>query len=95
MSEPDLLYRREFLESLRLLERAFILVQQRGGQIPVIVGGAAVEYHSGGRIQSGDVDLVEGSEEVWRKHFSMLAFVVRIANADCCGASIFWVSLSR
>lgn len=64
MSEAELPYRREFLASLRLLEQAFALARRRGAQLPVIVGGAAVEYHTGGAIQSGDVDLVEVSEHI-------------------------------
>lgn len=61
-SEPG--YRGAFLEALRLLERAFALAQQRGACLPVIVGGAAVEYHTMSAVQSGDFDLAEGDEDL-------------------------------
>ena len=64
MADGELIYRKEFLEGLRLLERAFALVEKRGAQLPIIVGGAAVEYHTAGAIQSGDFDLVEGSDAI-------------------------------
>jgi hypothetical protein len=64
VADNDLGYRLGFVEALRLLERAFALAEERGAQLPVIVGGAAVEYHTGGAIQSGDVDLAEGDEAI-------------------------------
>ena len=57
-------YRRAFSEGLRLLERAFVLTVERGGRLPVIVGGADVEYHTLGSIQSGDFDLVGGNDVI-------------------------------
>lgn len=64
VAKSDLGYRPGFVEALRLLERAFALAEERGAQLPVIVGGAAVEYHTGSAIQSGDVDLAEGDEAI-------------------------------
>lgn len=64
MAEGTSVYRAGFVETLRLLERAFALAEERGAVLPVIVGGAAVEYHTGSEIQSGDVDLAEGDEAI-------------------------------
>jgi hypothetical protein len=52
------MYRPEFIEALRLLSRAFDIAEARGAPRPVIVGGSAVEYHTGGELTSGDFDLV-------------------------------------
>lgn len=51
-------YRKEFIETLVLLSRAFRIVEKQGGKPPVIVGGAAVEYYTAGNIVSGDFDII-------------------------------------
>lgn len=58
------MFRREYLEALRLLSRAFHAVEERTGSRPVIVGGSAVEYYTAGTITSGDFDLVAPDAEV-------------------------------
>jgi hypothetical protein len=57
-------YREEYLEALRVLSRAFDIAEKRGAPRPVIVGGGAVEFYTGGEITSGDFDLVAVGEEI-------------------------------
>jgi hypothetical protein len=57
-------YRSAFIDALRLLAEAFASVREQGVSPPIIVGGAAVEYHTGGAIQSNDVDLITLHDEV-------------------------------
>ena len=58
------MYRKVYLEALRLLSRAFDIAEQRGAPRPVIVGGSAVEFYTGGAITSGDFDLVAARAEI-------------------------------
>ncbi|HXQ52295.1 MAG TPA: hypothetical protein VN754_07540 [Candidatus Binataceae bacterium] len=51
-------YRTEFVEALKLLAGAFAEIMRAGHKRPVIVGGAAVEFYTGGSIVSGDFDVV-------------------------------------
>ncbi len=37
-----------YIEALRLRSRAFDIAEQRGAPRPVIVGGSAVEFYTGG-----------------------------------------------
>ncbi|MEK0085525.1 hypothetical protein [Benzoatithermus flavus] len=55
-------FRREYVETLRLLARAFALYEVQGYERPIIVGGSAVEYYTHGAVESGDFDLVEADE---------------------------------
>lgn len=52
-------FRPEYVATLELLARALALYEAEEHRRPVIVGGAAVEYYTGGEIESGDVDVVE------------------------------------
>jgi len=56
-------FRKEFVEALELLARAFERVVQNGYSRPVLVGGAAVEFYTGGAVVSGDFDIVTQAEE--------------------------------
>jgi hypothetical protein len=51
-------YRPEFLEALKLLAEAFGEVVAAGYPRPVLVGGAVVEFYTGGAVVSGDFDVV-------------------------------------
>jgi hypothetical protein len=51
-------FRPEFVEALTLLARACDEVVARGYERPVLVGGGAVEFHTGGALMSGDFDFV-------------------------------------
>lgn len=56
-------FRLEYIEALKLLAGAFEEVVAKGHAWPVLVGGAAVEFYTGGAITSGDFDVVTPSEE--------------------------------
>jgi hypothetical protein len=51
-------YRPEFVEGLSLLAEAFDEVVAAGYERPIIVGGAAVEFYTGGAVASGDFDVL-------------------------------------
>jgi hypothetical protein len=55
-------FRREYVETLRLLAQAFTLYEAQGYRRPIVVGGSAVEYYTHGEVESGDFDLVEADE---------------------------------
>ncbi len=55
-------FRPEFTEALALLARAFDMVVAGGHARPVLVGGASVEFYTGGAITSGDFDVVTGAQ---------------------------------
>lgn len=58
------MYRKAYVEALQLLSRAFDIAQKRGAARPVIVGGSAIEFYTGGEITSGDFDLVSAHAEI-------------------------------
>lgn len=58
------MYRKEYVEALRVLSRAFDIAEKRGAPRPVIVGGSAVEFYTGGEITSGDFDLVSAHADI-------------------------------
>lgn len=53
-----MVFRPEYIEALDLIARASDRVVEMGGMRPIVVGGAAVEFYTGGAIASGDFDLV-------------------------------------
>lgn len=55
-------YRPEFVAALELLARACALLEARGQMLPVLVGGAVVEFDSLGAVTSGDFDLHGGDD---------------------------------
>jgi hypothetical protein len=57
-------YRKEYLDGLRLLSHAFDIAEERGASRPVIVGGGAVEYYTGSEFMSGDFDLVAPHDDI-------------------------------
>jgi hypothetical protein len=61
MSESP--YRPEFVDALKLLAQAFDDVVNAKCGRPVLVGGAAVEFHTGGALVSGDFDVVTVAQE--------------------------------
>lgn len=56
-------YRAEFQLALELLARACTALQRRGVPLPVLVGGAVVEFDTGSGIATGDFDLVTPHQE--------------------------------
>lgn len=60
-SPPDasaVVYRPEYATALNLLARASATLKGRGLPLPILVGGAVVEFDTAGQIHSGDFDLV-------------------------------------
>jgi hypothetical protein len=55
-------YRPEFEAALRLLARVGTHVVAAGGEMPVLVGGAAVELYSASALATGDFDIVTGNQ---------------------------------
>jgi len=55
-------FRKEFVQALELLARAFERVVTGGHPRPILVGGAAVEFYTGGAVVSGDFDIVTPAE---------------------------------
>ncbi|WP_149539515.1 hypothetical protein [Siccirubricoccus phaeus] len=47
------LYRPEFVAALNLLARACALMARGGHPLPILVGGAVVEFDTGSQITSG------------------------------------------
>jgi hypothetical protein len=55
-------YRPEFVAALALLAEAFDEVVAVGYDRPIIVGGAAVEFYTGGAVVSGDFDVLTAAQ---------------------------------
>ncbi|HWB50605.1 MAG TPA: hypothetical protein VG651_15960 [Stellaceae bacterium] len=55
-------YRPEFIAALSLLAEAFDEVVAAGYERPIIVGGAAVEFYTGGAVASGDFDVLTAAQ---------------------------------
>lgn len=53
-----MMYRKEYAAALNLLARACAILKQRDLPLPILVGGAVVEFDTAGKIHSGDFDLV-------------------------------------
>lgn len=55
-------FRAEYTAALALVATAFDAYTRDGLPRPVLVGGAAVEYYTGGGVVSGDIDIVEADQ---------------------------------
>lgn len=60
-------FRPEFIEALTLLARVCDDMAARGYRRPVLVGGAAVEFHTGSALVSGDFDFVADDQRVFEE----------------------------
>ena len=60
-------FRPEFIEALTLLAKACDDVVAKGYDRPVLVGGAAVEFHTRSAVTSGDFDFVTQAHEAFEK----------------------------
>lgn len=67
-------YRPEYLEALTLIARAASATVRAGGSPPILVGGAAVEFFTGGAITSGDFDLWTGADDLIRRNLLAVGF---------------------
>jgi len=81
-------YRPEFEKGLGLLARAFDAVCEKGHSRPVLVGGAVVEYYTGGLIHSGDFDISTISQDVLERELEKLGFV-REVNGSRLARGLF------
>jgi hypothetical protein len=68
-------YRPAFVAGLKLLAEAFRDVVAAGYSRPVLVGGAAVEFYTGGAITSGDFDVVTAAQEELERSLLARGFV--------------------
>lgn len=67
-------YRPEYLEALALIAKAANATVRAGGNPPILVGGAAVEFFTGGAITSGDFDLWTGADDLIRRNLLAVGF---------------------
>ena len=68
-------YRAEYVEALTLLAKASSMVRASGYEAPVLVGGAVVEFDTGGRVVSGDFDFVSTNDEPFARALVELGLV--------------------
>ena len=68
-------YRPEFFEALALLAQACDDMAAKGYDRPVLVGGAAVEIHTGGAVTTADFDFVTPRHEAFEKILLNYGFV--------------------
>jgi hypothetical protein len=55
-------YRPEFLAALDLLARASRVLEQAGKPLPILVGGAVVEFDTMSAVTTGDLDVVSADQ---------------------------------
>lgn len=67
-------FRKEFVDALTLLAAAFDRVVEQGHERPVLVGGGAVEFYTGGAVLSGDLDVVTDAQQVFEAALVDLGF---------------------
>ena len=75
MNEDVAPWREEFIAALRLLARASDAMASRGLGRPVLVGGGAVEFYSGGALMTGDIDVTTPSQPELEEELRRLGFV--------------------
>lgn len=75
MTSPDLPWRPEFLDALRILARASEAMAERGLPRPVLVGGGAVEFYTGSAVMTGDLDLTTPAQLELEEELQKLGFV--------------------
>jgi len=75
MAETQHPWRPEFIHALRLLARLCEAMVRRGLPRPVLVGGGAVEFYSGGTVMTGDIDLTSPVQPELEEELQKLGFV--------------------
>lgn len=75
MAEPDMPWRPEFLDALRLLARLSERMAKRGLPRPVLVGGGAVEFYTGSAVMTGDIDVTSPVRPELEEELRELGFV--------------------
>lgn len=56
-------YRPEFTAALGLLAQACAILRRQGVPLPILVGGAVVEFDTAGHAHTGDLDLVTAADD--------------------------------
>ncbi|CCQ72408.1 hypothetical protein [Magnetospira sp. QH-2] len=67
-------FRSEYVETLKLLARAFEGVTARGFESPVLVGGAVVEFNTESDVTSGDFDVVTPYQDALKEELVRVGF---------------------
>ena len=67
-------FRPEFSEALSLLGMAMKTLAAQGFELPILVGGAAVEFYTGGAVISGDFDFVTPHQQALNRALAELGF---------------------
>ena len=68
------LFRPAFIEALSLLAKACDDLADKGYERPILVGGAAVEFHTGGLVVSGDFDFVTDDQQAFEAALTRYGF---------------------
>jgi hypothetical protein len=68
-------YRSEFVAALEPLAQACGLMKAAGVPLPILVGGAVVEFDTKGAIVSGDFDFAGGDDRGFREAMLAVGFV--------------------
>ncbi|TCZ64340.1 hypothetical protein [Roseicella aquatilis] len=63
------------MDALELIGRACVILRQRGVPLPILVGGAVVEFDTGSRITSGDFDFVTAHEDAFAEALLAVGFL--------------------
>jgi hypothetical protein len=74
-------FRPQFIEAMALLARACDEFSAKGYPRPIVVGGAAVEFYTGGAIMSGDVDFFTD----WQREFENVLITLGFRREDRSG----------
>jgi hypothetical protein len=75
MAEEPLPWRPEFIEALRLLAKLSDALEARRLPRPVLVGGGAAEFYSGGAMMTGDLDVTSPVQRELEEELRHLGFV--------------------
>lgn len=68
-------YRPEFAAALDLLAQAMTILRDRGAPLPVLVGGAVVEFDTRSAVSTGDFDPLGGDEPATAEALEQVGFV--------------------
>jgi hypothetical protein len=74
MVAVDPVFRPEFREALTLLGRAIGNMRKQGLTPPILVGGAAVEFYTGGAVTTGDFDFVTPLQDEFFQELEKVGF---------------------
>ena len=74
MPAVDAVFRPEFRDALGLLGKAMENMRLRGLTSPILVGGAAVEFYTGGAVTTGDFDFVTPLQDEFFQELENVGF---------------------